>query len=339
MKTKAPCISIIILNWNGRRWLSECLESIHRQTCQYHHEIIFVDNCSADGSVDFVRGRYPEVKIVQNDGNYGYARGNNIGALRAQGRYLLFLNTDTKLRADCLEQIERHIVRPGSVSAGVYALKLFSYDGTRDLYPNNIWMSIDIFGYPFPDKKIFYADGAALLIDRALFQQLGGFDERHFMFAEDVDLCWRARLLGYAIEGISDAVVYHAIAGSSFPCGKNKGAYTTSVFKRYLAERNAMRNMLKNYGMVTLLWVLPLFLFSYLFEILFCLLLLRFAVIGRVYGKALVYNIANAKDTCRARRDIQRTRVITDRELFRSITFRMSKLEFLAKVGIPSLAR
>lgn len=335
---KEPTVSIVILNWNGCMWLRECLESIRRQTSR-DYETIFVDNNSSDGSVALVKGRFNEVRIIQNDDNYGYARGNNIGAAHARGKYLLFLNTDTKLRDDCLEQIGQHIARSGGVSAGVYALKLFSYDGARDLYPDNIWMSIDIFGYPFPAKKIFYADGAALLIERNLFEKLEGFDERHFMFAEDVDLCWRARLLGYTIDGITGAVVQHAIAGSSFPGGTNEGAYTTSILKRYLAERNALRNMLKNYALGTLLWVLPLFLLSYVVEMLFCLFLLRFAAIWRVYIMALAYNIVHLKDTCRTRRHIQSTRVITDRELFRSITFRMSKVEFLIKVGLPVLAR
>jgi len=316
-------ISIIILNWNGRKWMQPCLDSIRMQT-RAAHEVICVDNDSQDDSVGFVRERYPFVRIVRNDRNYGYAEGNNRGAVVAGGDILLFLNTDAKLKDDCLERLQ-DAVRAASEHTGIFALKHYSYDGKTDLYPGRRWMGVDFLGYPCLSPKLFYADGAALAVRKGIFDQLGGFDQAHFMFAEDVDLCWRARLRGYGLAGVEDAVVYHSAGGSTFDSAPDAGAHVTSVRKRYLAERNAVRNLLKNYSAITLAAVLPALVLSYLIESVLCLCLLRPDMIGAVYLKSLSYNISMLGDTLRARRTVQRQRTVSDLAVLKGMSFIPSK--------------
>ena len=127
-------ISVIILNWNGRRWLKNCYESLREQTFK-NFETILVDNASSDDSIEFTRKFFPEVKIIANNKNLGYAEANNKAASRALGRYLLFLNNDTKLHHKCLEEIMKYVKESG---ACICALHFLDYNAAVMELPTKI---------------------------------------------------------------------------------------------------------------------------------------------------------------------------------------------------------
>ena len=214
-------IRIIVLNWNGRRWLEGCLGALGQQTGRAF-EVVVVDNASTDGSVELVRERFPQCQVVALDANLGFAAGNNAGARGATGPYLAFLNNDTEVEAGWLnalvEAVERD-PRTGLVSSQVVFMdRPDVIDSAGDGYLRCGGGFKHRHGQPAVrhtgDGEVFGACGAAFLIRRELFETLGGFDEDLFMVYEDVDLSYRARLRGARCTYASAARVRHAGSAS-----------------------------------------------------------------------------------------------------------------------------
>ena len=184
-----PLVSIIVVNWNGQKWLKSCFQSIEKQTYK-NTEIILIDNASTDNSINYTKN-HSFIKIIQNEHNLGYSGANNKAAKAAKGQLLFFLNNDTKLECDCIEKLVNAIQKDENV--GAYAPKIMDYEGKTRI---SLGVGCDIFGYPhsYTGDNLFYADGAALFIKKDIFDEIGGFDERYFIFYEDVDLSWRLQL-------------------------------------------------------------------------------------------------------------------------------------------------
>jgi GT2 family glycosyltransferase len=209
-------VSIIIVTWNGRELLEPCLSAVATQQ-GVDAETILVDNGSTDDTVELVRDRFPWVRIVSLDRNRGFAGGNNAGARDAQGRYLAFLNNDTVADSGWLRALRR-----GVDEAAGYALTssrvVYLHDpGIVDSAGDGLLRWGGAFkhhhGAPVDtateSREVFGVCGAACLISASVFQELGGFDEDFFVSHEDVDLSYRARLLGYRCRYVADAVVRH----------------------------------------------------------------------------------------------------------------------------------
>ena len=217
-----PVISVIVLNYNGRRWLAPCLSALAAQAAAPPFEVLLVDNGSSDGSLEVVKAGFPSVRIIDNGVNLGFAAGNNAGARAAAGELLVFLNNDTVAESTWLAALHSaHLGGPG-----------------RDLVTSKlVWLDwpevVDSAGDGYlraggaykrghgaaassyaAAGEVFAACGAAFLIRRALFESLGGFDERFFMVYEDVDLSYRARLRGHRVWFEPSAVVAHAGSGT-----------------------------------------------------------------------------------------------------------------------------
>jgi GT2 family glycosyltransferase len=210
-------VRIVVLNWNGRAWLSGCFTALER-VMGAATEVVLVDNASADGSLDLVRERFPWVQVRALSTNAGFARGNNVGAAGFDGDYLVFLNNDTEVASGWLDALIRVAdARPdvGLVTSNIVFLdRQDLVDSAGDGYLRcggafkiGHGQSSSI---PRGDGEVFGACGAAFLIRRALFERLGGFDERLFMVYEDVDLSYRARLVGARVWFAANAVVGHA---------------------------------------------------------------------------------------------------------------------------------
>lgn len=324
-------VSIIILNYNGRSFLKSCLDSVLASegvAC----EAIFVDNDSRDGSAEFVEREYPGVRVIKNDHNAGFSAANNRAAAAAAGEYLFFLNNDTRVQARALSVLAAAMERDPSV--GICGCTIMDYEGTAVFHCG---IGADVFGYPVAGGEVFYAEGSALMIRKDLFQRLEGFDERYFMFHEDVDLAWRARLLGSRVAAVPEAVVYHA-AGASAGGSMHQGVYTSTSFRRYLSERNNMRTLLKDYGSFRLFLIAPLYIVINLAEIVFFLLVLQ-PETASCYLKAYAWNIAWLPDTLRCRKRIQRERRVPDREITRFLYKGSGKLKALNKVRVPVFDR
>jgi N-acetylglucosaminyl-diphospho-decaprenol L-rhamnosyltransferase len=213
-----PFISVIVLNYNGRDWLGPCLTALSTQSRAPAFEVVLADNGSTDGSVDFVRERFPLAVIVENGRNLGFAGGNNAAARAARGSVLVFLNNDTVPAPDWLARlygVYAAVVQPALVTSKIVRLdrpEIIDSAGDGYLRAGGAFKhghgqsagTVDI------TREVFGACGAAFMIGRDLFDRLGGFDERFFMVYEDVDLSYRARLAGARCFLAADASVRHA---------------------------------------------------------------------------------------------------------------------------------
>lgn len=254
-----PDISVVIVTWNGLRHLDACLDAIAAQT-GVRAETILVDNGSTDGSVEHVRAHHPWVRVLALDENRGFAGGNNAGVAIARGRLVALLNNDTIADPACLH----------ALAAGLDEAKGFALTTARIVYMHDP-MTIDSAGDGMlrtggafkhlhgrsvneagTTREVFGVCGAACLMPKRVFDELGGFDEAFFFSHEDVDLSYRARLLGYRCRYVADAVVRHHGSGTS---GR------TTAFAVYHAHRNSEWLYFKNTPAALLVRTLPAHLF------------------------------------------------------------------------------
>lgn len=338
MKTK---ISIIIVNYNSGSFLKKCIDSIKKQRIKANVEIVVFDNNSHDNSLKIVKNEYKDVRVIENKRNLGFAEGNNRAVKVATGEYVFFLNPDTKLERNCLKILLDYAKKVKNKDF-ILVPKQVSYDEGKFL---TLGLAVDIFGYPntayISDGKkqirpIFYADGAAIFIPKHTFVKLGMFDGDMFMYQEDIDLCWKAHLMDIKLYPVADAVVFHkvgAVAGGGLISGKK---YETNLFRRYLSERNLLRNLLKNYSFYNLIWILPLNFLINCLEITLFLILMKPRV-SLIYLKAWLWNISNFKSVVKKRRWIQARRVVPDKAIFSKMSRIPSKLFLLARVGVPTV--
>jgi N-acetylglucosaminyl-diphospho-decaprenol L-rhamnosyltransferase len=238
-------VRVIVLNYNGRRWLPGCLEGLAGQRNAPAFDVLLVDNGSTDGSGPFVREHYPQVSVLETGANLGFAAGNNAGARNARGEWLAFLNNDTVPDPGWLNQLfsaaATHPDYDLITSRIVWLDDPSVLDSAGDGYLRAGGAFKRGHGQPAigftASEEVFGACGAAFVIRRALFERLGGFDESFFMVYEDVDLSYRARLTGARVWFAADAIVRHA---GSATLGRGSAA---SVFH---GQRNLECTWLKN---------------------------------------------------------------------------------------------
>lgn len=323
-------VSIIIVNWNGKKWLKTCFDSLLAQTYP-HTEIILVDNASSDDSVSYTEALYPSIRVIKNTQNDGFGVANMMGVAESHGELLFFVNTDTESGPDLLQQLvqwkqarQYHLVGPRVVTpAGADLLQ-------------GKYLGIDVLGYPGPSEKLFYIEGCALLIARADFLRLGGFDRTYFMYSEDIDLSWRAHLYGLSLGICEEARLIHVGGGSSVSTNyDNKGTHTVPRLRRYEVEKNTLRNLLKNVTAGQLLWRLPLFLVQDFCECLLYICTGNFAMVSRVF-RAIIWNIIHINDTYRCRQIIQRERTVGDRTIFCRMNRTLFKVQAFWAMGLPT---
>ena len=211
-----PDISIVIVTWNGRRYLEPCLDAVFAQE-GVEAEVILVDNASTDGTSDFVRVRFPQVRLVALAENRGFTGGNNAGAREARGRFLAFLNNDTVPDRGWLRAL-RGGIDPAAGFLLTTSRVVYMHDASIvDSAGDGLFRWGGAFkrhhGAPAhlaaASGEVFGVFGAACLVSTAVFDELGGFDEDFFASHEDVDLSYRARLRGYRCRYVADAIVRH----------------------------------------------------------------------------------------------------------------------------------
>ena len=211
----SPKISVIIVNYNGKKLLENCLESLFK-TDYNNFEVILVDNNSTDGSMEFVTKNYPNVIVIKLDSNKGFAEPNNIGAKIAKGEYLLFLNNDTVTTTNFISEMVKVLEKDEKIA--ICQSLLLKPDGNIDSSGD----FIDKMGIVYNSKtktdeikEISSARGASMLIRKKIFDKLGGFDEKFFFSFEDVDLGWRSWILGYKVVIVPNSIVYHSAGKTS----------------------------------------------------------------------------------------------------------------------------
>jgi len=242
-----PIVSVVIVNWNGKHLLGECLDSLKAQR-DGRVEVILVDNGSQDGSAEYVRERYNDVRVVSLPENLGFAGGNNAGIRNAAGKYIALLNNDTKAAPDWIANLVRE-AEVGPHSTGMWACKILSYDSPNVidnvgllLYPDGLGrgkgrLENDEGQHDSPGEA-FFPSGCAGLYRKVMLDEIGLFDEEFFAYADDADIGLRARLAGWRCQYVPTAKVYHKYSSST-------EAY--SPFKAFLVERNRIWVLLKYY--------------------------------------------------------------------------------------------
>lgn len=247
-----PLVSVIVANVNGRGYLATLLESLDAQDYPAdRRELIVVDNGSMDGSADFLRARRPDVRVLVNPRNEGFARANNQGARLAGGKYLALLNNDLKLEPTWLTSIVGQAEQAGS-DVVCLGSRILSWDGADVDFAGASMAFTGIaynlrFDQGAEPEDLLFASGAAMLVERDLFLGLGGFDEDYFNYYEDVDLGWRLWLCGYRVGFCGAAVSYH----------RRNASIASRAETVFLLERNALFSIVKNYDDESLAAALP----------------------------------------------------------------------------------
>jgi len=307
-------VSVIIANWNGKHHLEECLDSLSKQSFKAF-ETILVDNGSLDGSIEFVEKNFSAVKIVRLDKNEGFCRGNNIGLQHARGDFIALLNNDTLVEMHWLEELYKAMTKHSHV--GICASCIVNY-----YFPDILDTAGDAFdlcgvGYKvgegmsvteFREKRyVFGACAGAVLYRRSMIDEIGFFDERFFAVGEDIDLSFRAILAGYKCLYIPDAIVYHKV---------NQTVGRNSDFLLYQSRRNVEFTFLKNMPFALMVVAFPLHIIYNLLTFVQALLYKR----SVIYLKAKKDFIKNFKEIYRLRKEIQKKRKISLKELIFSFS-------------------
>jgi len=229
-----PRISVIILNWNGQKWLKNCLSSILSQDLSEDFEVLLVDNGSTDDSVRYVKEKFAEVKVIELSRNYGFAEGNNLGMKHAQGKYLIFVNMDTKALDGWLRTLVKTADKHPEYQI-LCGIQLPSQEKNRI-------RTLNAFGNPTPNPHespsaitdSLFASGACFLIRRKWVHKLVYlFDPYYFCYAEDLELSLRTILLRGRIGYVRDSRIYHFIGAGGIPSFQASKLATRNILLTY----------------------------------------------------------------------------------------------------------
>lgn len=226
-------LSVIIVNWNTCQLLDSCLSSVYETKEDLAVEIIVVDNSSSDGSLQMLKDKYPEVSVIRNPENVGFARANNQGFGASKGRYILLLNSDAILLDGALQELIQ--LANSNPKIGLVGARLINQDGSFQASFTNLPNLLQellivsgvgrlVYGKWYPShgpaisrgpQSVGYVEGACMLIRRAPYEEIGGMDESYFMYSEDVELCKALHDHGWVVMYQPTAKVIHLGGGSS----------------------------------------------------------------------------------------------------------------------------
>lgn len=249
-----PVVAIVILNWNGIKFLQQFLPAVVATTYT-NKQVIVIDNASTDDSVPFIQQYFPQVQVIRNQENAGFARGYNLGLKQVNADYYILLNSDVEVTPGWIEPVIELMESDPSIAACQPKImqfrqrELFEYAGAAGGW-------LDYLGYPLAKGRIFdvcerdqgqydrpepifWASGAAMFVRAKQYHEVGGLDEFFFAHQEEIDLCWRLQLAGYRVYACPASVVYH-VGGGTLPKGNAR--------KVFLNFRNNLVMMAKNMG-------------------------------------------------------------------------------------------
>lgn len=309
--TNKGLVSIIILNYNGEKFLENCIESIFRETNQ-DYEVIVVDNDSPDKSGERLSKKYQNCNFILNDQNVGVSEGLNIGIRNAKGKFIVLLNNDLIVAPKWLDYLFEAYQNYGD---GLYQPKFLKMNDRSVI--DSAGNLINIFGFGFSREKgrkdllqynqieeIGFAAGTCLFCPKEIFDKVGLFDEKLFAYNEDLDLGWRARLLKYRSFYVPKSIVYHY--GSA--------QWKWSGEKFYLLERNRWVVLLSNYEIKTILKLIPSLLIIEIGLILFFIKKRMLIKKLRSYGGILRFSNHIRK----RRKSIEKIKTQKDHDIFQS---------------------
>ena len=256
-------VAVVILSWNGKKFLEDFLPSVVQNTSPQLCEIIVADNCSTDDSVQFVKTNYPNIRVIQNTRNGGYAGGYNDALKQVDAKYYVLLNQDIEVTENWVERVVEEMERDENIAAAqpklrdYYKRDHFEYAGASGGYLDRnsyafcrgrIFNTLEKDEGQYDDvKEIFWATGACLFVRSDAYWKAGALDEDFFAHQEEIDLCWRMKNMGYKIIVVPSSIIYH-VGGGSLPQGNPR--------KTYLNFRNNLMMMFKNLSASSLLFKL-----------------------------------------------------------------------------------
>ena len=330
-------ISIVIINYNGVKFLQKCLVSV-LNTNYENFEVIFVDNCSSDGSIDYLRREFNDrrIKLVQTDKNYGVPGGRNIGFRKAKGKYIVFLDNDSEVDREWLGELIKAFETDSKIAVAQCKLLRMTernrFDHAGDY--------LTPFGFLFErsnqaiDKgqfdriePIFNAKGAATMVKGSIFDELGMYDDSYFMYLEETDFCFRAWIAGYKVVFVPGSIVWHAF---NTPL-KQKKEYYSNYVVRFYGCRNYIITLLKNLSFGNVLKIVPVHILGWL------ILSIAFIFKGKVKDslwilKAIFWNLFNLVATIKKRNYVQRKlRKIRDGMFFDKVMIKKPASFYLRK--------
>jgi len=320
----ASKVTVIIPHFNGEEILRQCLQSLEKTRFK-DFRILIIDNGSFDNSLNMVRSEFPEVDIIHSKENLGFAGGCNLGILSSESKYIVLLNNDTEVEPDWLTLLLNKIEENDCIAAVQPKIRSLQHPKRFD-YCGAAGGEIDIFGYPFAkgrifytmendfgqydnSEKIFWATGAAVLMRKSVLDKIGLLEEDFFAHMEEIDLNWRMHLAGYKVVSEPKAIVYHQTGGT---LGEDK------FYKMVLNHRNNLLMIVRNYSLITLLWLLPI---RFCLEILTIIgFLIKFnpkRSIAVLVG--LIGLIMNYRTVLKGRRVVESIRVMDDNKIFKKM--------------------
>lgn len=305
-------ISIIIVNYNWKKWLKKCISTLLSQTYK-DFEIIFVDNASQDDSIEYMKNTFQDdrIKIIENKENSWFAWWNNLGIKHSSWEYILLLNNDTWVEEDFLENFINEFEK-----ANIDIL--WVTEKTYDKKLNDIkYPKIDFFGHPIylyskstsnVNTNLFYTSWVCIIFKKDFYKKTWGLDNDFFMYFEEIDWIWRVKLYWYKIWQLNNLFIYHAWVWSTWEWIK----YRVFLWR----NQNTLQMLLKNYKFYNLLWVLPTYFLQNIVEII------AFAIFGKFkisysYIEWWIYNIKILPKTLKKRKEIQQKRIISDKEIMK----------------------
>ena len=254
-----PLVSIVVVNWNARHLLEDCINSILNQS--YNNlEITVVDNASSDKSVEFLEKKYSEISIKKNSKNYGFPKACNVGINCSSGKYILFLNPDVRLESEAIYELVK--VAEKDKEIGICASKMLLLNNPKIINSTGLFLCRDGTTSQFGDGEeddarydkileVFAVPGAAMFCRKKMIEEVGNFDEDFFLYYEDLDLSWRARLYGWKCVFVPTSRVYH-LRNSTI-----KKYPEIHRIARYYHQRNRVLFLLKNLSFSSILQNLP----------------------------------------------------------------------------------
>ncbi len=255
-------VAVVILNYNGKKFLEEFLPNVIVNTNADLADIVVADNASTDGSADFMRERFPEIRLIENGFNGGFATGYNLALRQIEAEYFVLLNSDIEVTTHWIEPViekmdaDRNIAACQPKILSYYEKQKFEYAGASGGF-------IDRYGYPFCRGRlfqnleedlgqyddaceVFWATGACMFVRADLYLKYGGLDDSFFAHMEEIDFCWRMKNLGYSIYCCPQSKVYH-IGGGTLPKSSSR--------KTYLNFRNNLSLIYKNLPSKHVFWI------------------------------------------------------------------------------------
>ncbi len=252
-------VSIVILNWNGEKFLKQFLPVLIENTKEENIEIVVADNGSTDNSIQYIKTSLPEVRTILLDKNYGFAGGYNKALSEIKAEYFILLNSDVEVTKFWLQPMLSYMNQHKEIAA--CQPKILSYSNRNNFeHAGASGGFIDKYGFPFCRGRIFseveadngqydsiidifWASGACLMIRSDIFKKVGGFDDEFFAHMEEIDLCWRLKNRGYRVVCIPESTVYHVGGGT---------LNAEHPYKTYLNFRNNLLMLYKNLPTISL---------------------------------------------------------------------------------------